>query len=362
MNPNTATDANRPGGRTDDPPVVGEFTEYFASIIDERKQKNLLARVMAAAVQQMPDEAFGPVGRSAATLLKEAPETPDWLIPGVIARSWMVKLAAREKTGKGTLIAYLLGCLERGEATVFGPATAPTTALIYTEEPPDSIREKIDHAGLADAWIIYGWELSHLDWKAKVARLVKIATDGGHGVLFVDNISRAAGVEDEAGVELARRAEELGEAAKAAGLAVMLDHHHKKGASKLDDKSRGGTALAGACDNNIEMERLGGWESRVRKLSARGRISATIWEMTIALSDDGRRFEAVATATQPQTARERQRLKRLSDAGDAGMTASQFAEAVELGDTAARGALQEFVEKGWATETGTYPTRWCQRS
>ncbi|MEA2194104.1 MAG: hypothetical protein QOG42_538, partial [Solirubrobacteraceae bacterium] len=37
---------------------------------------------------------------------------------------------------------------------------------------------------------------------------------------------------------------------------IIIDHHHKKGASKLDDKSRGGAALAGACANNLEVERV----------------------------------------------------------------------------------------------------------
>lgn len=341
--------------------VVDAFTSHFAAITDAGERKRLMSKVMMSAADQAPEEAFGPVGRSAADLLREVPEEPDWLIPGVMARTWMVKLAAREKVGKGTLIAYLLGCLERGEATVFGDATAPVTALIYTEEPHDSVREKIALAGLRKAWIIYGWELAECDtWDAKIARLVRIAAEGGHGVLFVDNISRAAAVEDEAGVELARRAEALGEAAKAAGLTTIIDHHHKKGAGRLDDKSRGGTALAGACDNNVEMERMGGWDSRVRKLSSRGRLSATIWEQTVALSDDGRSYESVAGTTQPQTVRERQRLRMLSEAGDAGMTATGFAGVAGISNSSARRALDDFVAKGWATDDATaYPVRWA---
>lgn len=38
----------------------------------------------------------------------------------------------------------------------FGKASDPTTALVYTEEPPESIREKVEHAGLQRAWIVYG--------------------------------------------------------------------------------------------------------------------------------------------------------------------------------------------------------------
>lgn len=343
------------------PAEVEQFATYLADL-DHDERDRAMRRVRMLSMNAAPEEAFEvkPVGRSAADLIAETPEEPDWLIPGVLARGWMVKVAAREKTGKGTLIAYLLGCLEKGRPSVFGAAADPTTALVYTEEPPESIREKVEHAGLQRAWIVYGWELaSCASWSEKVDRLVQIAVDGGHGVVFVDNVSRAAGVDDEAGVELARAAEYLGEQAKAVGLSVVIDHHHKKGAGTLDDKSRGGTALAGACDNNVEMVRVGGWDSCVRRLSSRGRLSATIWERTVALSDDGKSYDSVADATQPQTLRERERLRIIEGAGEGGMTAADFAKAAGVGDSTARRALDDFVSKGWATEdTIAYPTRW----
>jgi hypothetical protein len=174
--------------------------------------KALAASQIPAATQE-----FVLRGRTAAELLAEAPEQPDWLIPGVAARGWMVKVAAREKTGKGTLLFHLLGCLERCEPTVFGAAaTKPATALIYTEEPVDSVREKVVKSGLQRARIIYGWELTAFpDWKSKADYLAEVVKTEGHAVLFVDNISRASACEDEAGTELARAAEYLGECAAA---------------------------------------------------------------------------------------------------------------------------------------------------
>ena len=90
-----------------------------------------------------------------------------------------------------------------------------------------------------------------------------------------------------------------------------------------------------------------------------GRLSSTIWEQTIALADDGRSYESVASATQPQTLKERQRLSILHDAGDAGVTAGEFAALAGFGDDAARRVLGEFAEKGWATEDeAAWPRRW----
>lgn len=239
-----------------------------------------------------PDPEPKTVGRRASDILENVPEEPNWLVPGVIAPGWMVKVAGREKTGKGTFIMHLLGCLERRQATVFGPAHKDAvTALVYTEEPEDSIREKIAESDLRDAFVVYGWELAGIaDWPKKCAWLVKIAEQIEAGIIFVDNISRAAGVVDEGGVELGRAGEVLGEYAKAKKIAVILDHHHRKGSGKLEDKSRGGTALAGGCDNNIEMERKGDWTSRERTISSRGRIGSTIWSKTIERSPDGSQY------------------------------------------------------------------------
>ena len=96
----------------------------------------------------------------------------------------------------------------------------------------------------------------------------------------------------------------------------------------------------------VNDSNIGGWDSRVRKLSARGRISATIWEQTVALSEDGQSYDSVATSTQPQTVRERQRLRVLSGAGVAGMTASEFAAAADVSPDTARRALKRVCRKG----------------
>lgn len=328
------------------PPSVGRLRPQFEKV--GRAQQE-------AATSGQPAVEFVLRGRTAAELLAEAPEHPDWVIPNVAARGWIVKFAAREKTGKGTLIFNLIGCLERGEATVFGPSTAPLTALIYTEEPADSVREKVANAGLQSARIIYGYELNELaDWKAKASYLAQVLAADGHGLLFVDNISRATGCEDEAGTELARAVEHLSDEVKtrAPHTVTVVDHHHRKAAGKLADKSRGGTALAGAVDCNIEIEHVGAWDSRVRKVSSRGRLSATIWDCQIALSEDGTRYEAVAASDEPQSADERRRLRLLTDAGSDGLTVAELMAVAEIGKTTAGRQLKEFVRNGLATVSG----------
>jgi hypothetical protein len=299
-------------------------------------------------------------GRTAAELLASTPPNIDWIIPGVLGRGWSLKVAGREKVGKGNLIANLLGCVERGEETLFGPATAPCTAVILTEEPEDSIREKIAAARLEHATVIYGWELARVapSWDEKVAWITEIARRCGAGIVFVDNISRACGAEDEAGTELARSAEKLIDALKAHGIATVLDHHHRKAAGKTEDKSRGGTGLPGAMDCNLEIERFGDWDSRVRKLSSRGRVSATIWARQIALSEDGQRYESVTEDGEPQRADTRRRLRLLQEAGDGGLTAAELANLSDLSVEQCRRVLRDLVADGRATVDDGRPKRY----
>ena len=70
--------------------------------------------------------------------------------------------------------------------------------------------------------------------------LVAVAKHRGHRLIFMDNFSRAAEIEDENGPEMGRAAEYLAERAKAAELAVLILHHNRKATGNVFDLSRGG--------------------------------------------------------------------------------------------------------------------------
>jgi hypothetical protein len=289
------------------------------------------------------------VGRTAAQLLDEVPEETAWVVPGLLVPGWATKIAGREKVGKGTLIFSVLGCVERGEDTVFGPTSRRATALILTEEPMESVREKVQAFGLREARIVYGWELATLPWPDKVAKVVEEAQADGHQIVFVDNVSRSSGVEDEAGVELARAVEVLMDSCRRAGLLLIIDHHHKKGAAKTEDKSRGGTALAGAMDINVEIERVG--TGRARKLTSRGRLVATNWTRTVELSEDGTSYsDAAAGSGGEDVAEETQQawtdLQSLRDQGP--LTVRGFAGLIGKTEPTARRRLNALVHLGHA--------------
>jgi hypothetical protein len=90
-------------------------------------------------------------------------------------------------------------------------------------------------------------------WKNKVKLLALVAQVLCHGVVFVDNVSRSAGVEDEAGMEMARACEAFMDVVQSHGLVGIIDHHHRKAGGSPEDMSRGTTGLAGATDVNVEI-------------------------------------------------------------------------------------------------------------
>jgi AAA domain len=343
----------------------GVKAKLLAERIDEetRRRHNTAAR-----------PPVGSLGRSAATLLSEVPVAVNWLIPGLMGPGWSVKVAAREKVGKGVFCAYLLGCLERGEPTVFGPSTQ-ATALVYTEEPEDAIREKIADAGLLRASIVDGYALAGLSWGAKVEALVDEAVFYGHKIIYIDNLSRATGVsgDEENNNTLGRLTGELGDRAKAAGLGgVLLNHHHKKGGDSIWDKSRGGTALAAAVDVEVAMEEVGGTLDRRRRLSARGRMSATRWVMGIELADDRRQYVQVdipeSTRRVDKAALALQHDFALLDGYEHPVTAKEFSVHFPgMAVNTVKAHLGRLVDAGCASRDDEYrETRWapinCQPS
>jgi hypothetical protein len=274
------------------------------------------------------------VGITAADLRKSVPVTPKWLVPNLIARDWTILLTAREKGGKGTFTFYVVGALERGDATPFGPAVAPATTLVFTEEPDDSLREKLELFDIARAKIVHHWELAMLEWPEKIHTLVRMAVDEGHALLFIDNVSRAAGIEDEAGVALARAIEPLSTAAKEHGLAVWLDHHQRKSNGHIEDLFRGSTSVTGATEVNVAMAYPNGGKDRMssrRRIVARGRVRAAIWDRTLELAGD----TYIEVSADELNDKQRKLFSQSS------WTADAFAKAIDQSESAARRYLDE---------------------
>jgi hypothetical protein len=286
------------------------------------------------------EEPAAQIGRLAEVVRSETADEPPWLIPQVLALGSITEVNGREKAGKGYFEAYLIGSLERGEATCFGLSERPKArTLIYTEEPVQSLKEKFDQFDINEAMVVYHWELAHLAWEDVVEWLVSNAVRLGASVIFIDNVSAAMQVEDEAGTELARRFRPLANKAKEHDLAILYDRHQRKTGGNVEDLARGSTGLAGAVDQIVAMQKTG--KGRERKLTSWGRLMATNWEKQVELNEDHNSYDLLAGDYRQRILFER-----------AEWTAKDYAEAANVSTDTARLYLQENPAVEWRARAG----------
>jgi hypothetical protein len=185
--------------------------------------------------------------------------------------------------------------------------------------------------------------------------------------VFVDNTSRAAQIDDESGVEFVRAVEVLTEACREVGLTTLIDVHHKKGYDSIENKTRGGTGVQGAVDINVEIKRVGGFDSRRRRLTAFGGVSATHWQNVIEHTGDGEYTLVddgdLSNKVDEDTRRQFTDHNALRECGT-GTRWPRFAKEIGVSTATAmtaRGRLNALVDAGLAVRqkrSGRNPDRW----
>jgi hypothetical protein len=236
-----------------------------------------------------------------AVKLANVPEEPDWFWEGFVCPTVLTLLAGLPKVGKSTLLFGMLRALRDGDAFLGAP-TRPTRALLLTEEREVTLAQKRTLLGLDgddDLHVLMRWEARDAGWEEVVAQATVYALAHGLGVLIIDTLDKwlplvGESAENDAGA-IVRSLLPLLEAASA-GLAVILVTHHRKGEGRHGERVRGSTALTGAADVIVELERARGafGEEGGRVLSGTSRFQST--PETIALELTEGTFVAVGSA------------------------------------------------------------------
>jgi hypothetical protein len=277
----------------------------------------------------------------ASHVLQQGKPDADWLVPGVIAKGQTTLLQGREKlSGKSTLLAYLMAAMEHGKETVFGPAFHRAVRSVWlTEEPEGPLYEKVERFGLGGgALIVRNYALADRTFDAKLGLMEEVARAFKADHLVIDPLTRIARVEDEAGTELGRRAEEASDLAQRTGVAVTIIHHDNKAVARaVEDRGRGSTSLQAHVDQIIHVERRAKRPPRERELVSWGRVDEADWMRTIELAEDKRSY----TVPFEQT------TDALLLTGT--MTVKEFADLIEATPDTARRRLDALVEGGNAT-------------
>ncbi len=229
---------------------------------------------------------------TAAVLVEDVPERPPFLAEPYLVAGATTECVGKVKVGKTDLTLALASALIAG-GTFLGRAIERTPVVYLTEQPASSLRASLTRAGLAESTelLLLSWpSVAGERWPAVVQAAILEAQRIGARVLFVDTLSRFAGIrgdgENNAGEADAAMAPL--QVAAAEGLAVWVNRHERKSGGDVGDSGRGSSAFSGAVDIALALRRgQGNTRPTVRVLHALSRFDETPDTLVIERTDDG---------------------------------------------------------------------------
>jgi AAA domain len=201
--------------------------------------------------QPFPLQALGPSDVNAGDI--------NWLWRGYLAAGQITLLTSLWKSGKTTLLSFLLARLQDG-TDLLGLSVRPARSLVLSEEGADlwhGRRQRLDFGNQASLISRpFAGKATDAQWQALIDYSASVLGNQGARLLVVDTVASLmpGGVETNADC-MVRALAPLRRLADQ-GIAVWLMHHPHKGKTRLGQLSRGTGALPGAADIVLEMHRF----------------------------------------------------------------------------------------------------------
>jgi hypothetical protein len=235
------------------------------------------------------EPALAIVVESLAESLENEPPEPDWIWRGFLAPTWITLLVGGPKAGKTTLLFALLDALAKGEP-LFGLETRSTGALILTEQNPSVLKSTVDNFHFAfdreRVRVMYRRrQPAELDWHHLIDEAVTLCQRESIGLLVIDTFQRWAGMERDNDAPETLAAITALERAAESGLAVLVNHHHRKAGGTHGEEVSGPQALAAGVDVIMSLRRHPRAGENARKITADGRSMVTPPELTARLEN-----------------------------------------------------------------------------
>lgn len=298
------------------------------------------------------------VFRTAREVSAVTPDIVPWIAAPWVAREAITEVVGKVKlAGKTTFISSLVASVLDGR-DFLGQPTAKTSVMWLTEQSPTTFREVLRRAGLLDRddlAILFWHETLGVPWESVVGAAREEAQRRGADLLVVDTLGQFAGLkgdsENSSGDALAAIAPL--QVAAAAGLAVIVIRHERKGGGDVGDSGRGSSAFAGAVDIVVALRRTeGNQRPTIRQIYALSRFDETPPALVIELTGDG----YIALGTEDDVSRQQARRALLGKAPTEETQAIGFADLIGLlgglKRTVVQGALAELVAEGVVKKVG----------
>jgi len=222
-----------------------------------------------------PGEAVEIKFMSPAELRASVPEEPPWIVHGYIADGAMTILAGKPKAGKSTFSLALIDAIANRASNYFGHAINGGPVVYVSEEGAATLSHKAGGGDIRFATRDSAWPRP--DWETLITAAVREAKRVSARLIAVDTFAAWAGLgpESEKDAGAIQRAMEPLVQATRTGLAVLLVVHTRKGGGEDGEGIRGSSALAGAADIILELDRVQGAPPRQRKLLSLSRYPQT---------------------------------------------------------------------------------------
>lgn len=286
-------------------------------------------------------------------LLDKAPERPEYVWYGYLAKGAITELAAKPKVGKTRLALEIVRCVLHGQ-DMLGHATFRCPVLYMTEQGHGSFITQTRASHLHDSrdgfHVLLRGPVRRLDWDQVGELAFEYVKEHGIGLVVVDTLSEWASLrgddENSAGAAMAAMAP-LRTMADA-GCAVLAVRHERKGFGDVGESARGSSAFGGGMDILMALRRTKGrgHETR-RELFAVGRFDDAPPVLTIEY-DLGRGSYSLVMEGESVRKQEVELriLEVLPQMEGWALTVAEIRERTDVGDNTARRALKDLCDRG----------------
>ncbi len=223
---------------------------------------------------------------TASEFLKKECEQVRWLWNGYIARGLLTLLSARPKIGKTTLVFHLFkSLLNLNRQDFLGRSTElASKILLLTEEGNFLLKRRLERFEISGENFLLGPRFAIKNWFDTLEQ-IRLAITQGVTMVVIDTLASFWGIGDENDApSVVEALLPLQTIVQQHEVAVVIIHHLRKTSGDEGTAHRGSSALLGAVDIAIEMNRDPNKTTR-RVLTALSRFEETPQKMVIELEE-----------------------------------------------------------------------------